>query len=183
MIKQNLSNENEQWKTIEGFENYLVSDQGRVMNAKTGKILKAGRNQYGYYLVVLCKDGVKKTKLVSRLVAEAFIPNPEGLETVNHINKVKTDNRVENLEWMTQGDNVRYSRAKPVEQYDLYDGRLIATYQSLTDCCELTGYCQSAISKACNGQYKRAYGYTWRYTTNTNEEYVTDGFINDDYDE
>ena len=157
---------NEQWRSIKEFDNYLVSNKGRIMNAKTGKILRPADDGGGYPMVNLCKEGKPKLKKVHRLVGEAFIENPNNLETINHIDEDKHNNNVENLEWLSRGDNIRYSQAKPVEQYDLESGRLICTYSSLSDCCRMTGFDISLISKACRGQYKKAYGYIWKYADN-----------------
>ena len=98
---------NEIWKTIEDYPNYMVSNMGNVKSLKWGKekILKAGKNNHGYLSVVLCKDGKQKTHKVHRLVAQAFIPNPENKEQIDHINTIKTDNRVENLHWVTSKEN------------------------------------------------------------------------------
>jgi hypothetical protein len=82
------------WKKIDGFETYSVSNKGRVRNDVTGRVLKPSSVR-GYQLVMLC-PGRKMTR-VHRLVAQAFIPNPDNLPQVNHINEDKTDNRVENL--------------------------------------------------------------------------------------
>lgn len=157
---------NEQWRSIKEFENYLVSNKGRIMNGKTGRILRPASDRYGYEKVNLYNNGKSKPLRVHRLVAQAFIDNPNDHETINHIDENKHNNCVENLEWMSVGDNIRYSQAKPVEQYDLESGRLICTYSSLSDCCKMTGFDQSAISRACRGMYKRAYNYIWKYADN-----------------
>jgi hypothetical protein len=91
------------WKEIEGTDGkYHVSSHGRVKSyarQKEGKILKIRNNKNGYpYLV--------KLKLIHRLVANAFIPNINKLRCVNHINGIKTDNRIENLEWVTHSENI-----------------------------------------------------------------------------
>ena len=155
------NSKNEKWKPIEDFEGYLISDKGRVMNSKTGRILKPSDNGFGYYQVSLSKNGQRTMKRVSRLVGEAFIDNPNELETINHIDENKHNNKVDNLEWLSRGDNVRYSLSKPVEQYDLFDGELLATYPSTKAVERLTGFDSANVSKACRGQYKKAYGYIW----------------------
>ena len=96
----------EQWKKIEGYENYSVSNMGRVRNDGTGKVLKSEIDIDGYYRVTLY-PGKKKFK-IHRLVSIAFIPNPNELPYVNHKNEDKTDTRVENLEWCTPKYNVNY---------------------------------------------------------------------------
>lgn len=98
----------EKWKNIKGFENYEVNDDGQVRNKKTGRILKPYDNGRGYVEVDLLINGKRTTKKIHRIVAEAFIPNPENKPEVNHINEIKTDNRVENLNWMTREENMNW---------------------------------------------------------------------------
>lgn len=107
------------WKDIAGYEGYYqISNLGRVKSleriaiTKIGskqpvneRILVAGYDTAGYYRVALCKNAKSRTRKVHRLVAQAFIPNPENKKTVNHKNGIKDDNRVENLEWATYKEN------------------------------------------------------------------------------
>lgn len=90
------------WKEVEGCPNYLVSSAGRVKNLKLGIVLKQSLRN-GYLRVSINGKG----QSVHRLVAQAFIPNPNGFDTVDHINGDKTDNRAENLRWISRSDNVR----------------------------------------------------------------------------
>ena len=99
----------EQWRVIEGYPNYEVSNLGYVRNVKTGKVRKLQMNKFGYQYVGLCLNGKGENHYIHRLVATAFIPNFENKRTVNHINGDKTDNRVENLEWVTDSENVKHA--------------------------------------------------------------------------
>lgn len=97
------------WKSIDGCVKYEVSNMGNIRNAKTKRLRKLGW-KHGYRRINLwCDDGVERHFAVHRLVATAFIPNPENKATVNHINAIRHDNRVENLEWMTNAENIQYA--------------------------------------------------------------------------
>lgn len=93
------------WRTVKDYPLYSVSNLGRLKNNKTQKILKGGLDSYGYRIVILCNNGKRKIKTIHRLIAESFIDNPDNKPQVNHINGVKTDNRVINLEWVTNQEN------------------------------------------------------------------------------
>ena len=106
----------EYWNDIEGYPNYAVSNLGRVRSKKTGKLLKSYQTK-GYLRVSLYNDAGRKCKLVHRLVAEAFIPNPQNKSDVNHINGCKTDANACNLEWATASENMSHAhsnRLRPV---------------------------------------------------------------------
>lgn len=102
----------ESWKPIEGYEGlYEVSDQGRVRSLRKDIILKPSTpdKYWSYKRVYLCNEGKQVTIGVHRLVAQAFIPNPESKSQVNHINGDKTDNRALNLEWVSASTNIKHS--------------------------------------------------------------------------
>lgn len=115
----------EEWKPVVGYEGlYEVSSLGRVRSLdryvknnysywlRKGKVLSPEKNKDGYLLVSLCCNGKRYLRTVHRLVAEAFIPNPDNLPEVNHINEDKSNNRVENLEWCTRKYNINFGTAR-----------------------------------------------------------------------
>jgi hypothetical protein len=166
----------EQWKAIKGYEGrYEVSDTGKVRTFLRNKHreLKINIDKAGYCTVVLYKDNNCKTVKVHRLVAQAFLENPLSLPCVNHKNEIKTDNRVENLEFCTVGYNNRYgkriekmikSKYKAVVQYDT-NGNKIAEYESVLDAEFKTGIMHQNISKCClkRKHFKTAGGFVWEY--------------------
>jgi len=152
----------EHFRKIKGYPNYSVSDYGRIRNDKTGRILKPQKNTCGYLQVDLHKNGVRKSQKVHRLVANAFIPNPENKRTVNHIDGIKANNFVSNLEWATQSENsqhgydfglikpkkgIKHGRSKLSEDQVLEIRKLYATgdyYQK--DLAKIFGVSQTPIS-------------------------------------
>ena len=113
---------NEQWKTIQGYEGlYSVSNRGRVYSYRSKRCLKPAHTKAGYHCVHLADKGKVSVMFIHRLVALAFIPNPQDKPTVNHINEIKTDNRVENLEWATNHEQKypRYPDCKSKSTYRL----------------------------------------------------------------
>lgn len=102
----------EQWREIPGFPKYEASTQGRIRNAKTGKILRPGDSGRGYEHVCLSKDGKSHSIAVHRLVAAAWIPNPQNLPEINHLDYNRRNNAAANLEWTTHRANVLYSRER-----------------------------------------------------------------------
>lgn len=175
----------EEWRTIHGFDGrYEVSSHGRVRNRK-GHILAQGEKKAkytSYKRVCLSLKGETKIFFVHRLVAQAFLDNPGHLPMVNHKDENGENNFVENLEWCTRTYNAWYgtSREKirkfatgrhghnnvPVSQISL-SGELIANYPSQRTAAKAVGGHQTAISSACRGRMKTAYGYRWeRVRTN-----------------
>ena len=182
------------WKPIANYEGlYEVSDEGNVRSldryrksnirhvTKTfisGKELKQNLKRNGYRTVDLCKDGKVKTTLVHRIVADAFLPNPQNLRFVNHKDSNRENNRVENLEWVTSSEN---------RTHGISNGNV--TFSSKPVFCEETGQVFSRpqlaaewiaskyperingtirvaahnIGSACKGRTPRAYGFTWKY--------------------
>jgi len=111
------------WKDIKGFEGwYQVSSLGKIkglerqiphssggLQTLKEKTLKPAKDSKGYYIVILCKNSTRFTRKVARLVAQAFIPNLHNKPQINHINGIKTDNRLENLEWCTNSENQKHA--------------------------------------------------------------------------
>lgn len=94
------------WKDVIGYEGlYTISDRGEIRNKK-GEIRKINVAKNGYYVVDLYKNNIRHTYLVHRLVAQVFLPNPDNLEIINHKNGIKTDNRIDNLEWCDYSYNL-----------------------------------------------------------------------------
>lgn len=162
------------WKPVVGYENlYEVSNFARVKSLKFGKerILKPGTNRYGYLHVNLYKNNKRKDFLVHRLVAEAFIPNPDNLPLVNHKDENPSNNFSTNLEWCTNEYNLNYGTAqqrkshklsKPVCQYTL-DNELIKIWSSLTECKNKEGFNIGHIYECCRGIRKTHKGFKWSY--------------------
>ena len=90
---------------IIGYPNYLIYEDGRVFNKKYNRFRKPATNRNGYKYVNLCKNGKYKNFIIHRLIAEHYIPNPENKPCVDHINRDRLDNRVENLRWVTHSEN------------------------------------------------------------------------------
>ena len=95
-------------KPIKDFPGYTITDDGKVISYKFNepRIMKTWLQESGYENIKLCKNNITYHFLIHRLVAEAFIPNPDNLPEINHKNKIRNDNRVENLEWCTRIDNL-----------------------------------------------------------------------------
>ena len=99
---------------IIGYEDYLIYNDGRVFSKKRNRFLKPGSDRGGYKYVVLSKKGKCKTHKIHRLIAGQYIPNPENKKCVDHINRIRTDNRVENLRWATHSENGQ-NRTKQID--------------------------------------------------------------------
>lgn len=178
------------WKNIIGFENYQISNTGLVR--KEEKVLSPFNNN-GYERILLINGDNKSKKLIHRLVAEHFIPNQENKPQVNHKNLNKKNNCVDNLEWMTNKENVKHAidniperrrqlkedmskigkkhgkinamkARKPIDQLSL-DGELIKRYDSARDASRELNISYKGISKCCTGGSKTYKGFIWRFAS------------------
>lgn len=175
------------WKDIEGYEGYYqVSNLGRVKSVERfvdngygprgavrsikEKILKQGKTNKGYCFVILCKNSTKNNVLVHRVVAKAFIPNPNNLPEINHKSENKAENFVENIEWCSKKYNCNYGHRnrkkihtmRHLIQMDLSCNEIMIWF-SCAACQKETGFDSAFLRKAANGQTPTAYGFKWRY--------------------
>ena len=161
------------WKKFiyEGIEtDYSISTEGEVRKDTTNYILSQS-SQQDYKFVTLLINGQQKRMRVHRMVAMTFIENPDNKPYVNHINGIRYDNNVENLEWVTQSENIQHAvrtglmqngRKKAVIQYNL-NGDRMATFESASEAARQTGGSQSKITMCCKRQRETANDYQWRY--------------------
>ena len=177
----------EEWRDIKGFEGkYMVSNMGRVKSLnyrRTGKegIMKGVADGHGYLYVKLCKDGKDKKCWINRLVAQAFLENPNNLPEVNHKDEDKTNNCVENLEYCSKSYNINYGTrnkkagkrisekntnnpklSKPVIGINKVSG-LILEFPSAMEAERCTGINNGNITKCCKGKVNSAGGHIWFY--------------------
>ena len=164
------------WKTIKDYPNYQISNLGRVKslgNNKTRKekILKSYKNNKGYLKVDLYKEGVIKKYYIHRLVASAFLDNPNNLPQVNHKDEDKTNNCVDNLEFCTSQYNINYgtrtkkqikSKSKTILQFTKQD-EFVKKWDNLIQIKKELGFDCSSIIKCCKGKLKTCGSFIWRY--------------------
>lgn len=173
----------ELWKNIQGYEGlYQISNFGRVKSFRKSTkyscqsefILKPSVANTGYAQVCLYANGTRKKFLVHRLVAGAFIPNPDNLPQINHKDENRLNNHISNLEWCTPEYNNAYgsakiraidTRSKPIEQLT-YDGKVIAVYRSSRIASEITGIKKGTLIMAIN-KHSQCNGYFWRFSNLT----------------
>lgn len=170
------------WKKIEINKNYSINENGNVRNDKRGTILKPYNNKAGkgYLYVCLYNGHIKQGAYsIHRLVAMAFIPNPDNKTQVNHKDGNTMNNNVNNLEWVSPLENVVHAskvlkvmsgysnankkREKPVKQIDMKTNEVVAIYKSANEASRQTGISVPYIVNCANGKQKYAKGYFWCY--------------------
>lgn len=152
--------------SVENYSGYGITSCGKVWSYKSNKFLSQRYDKYGYLRVTLINDDKKmKTELIHKLVALAYIPNPDGKETVNHKDENKENNCVSNLEWMTRQENLNYGTrgqrqsdkvSKPVRCIEtgiIYKNTLVASKE--------IGISATSIYNCVNGKSKTAGGFHW----------------------
>lgn len=151
-----------EWRKIAGYPNYSVSSCGAVRNDETGREMTIVTGKNGYLYVGVCRAGRPKSLPVHRLVATAFIPNPEHKREVNHLDGRKTNNRLENLEWSTSSENKRH--AKNVLGKYVSPVRCVETgvvYASQREAAASVGRAFQSISACLRGKQATCGGYHW----------------------
>ncbi len=160
-------------KDIAGYEgHYAVTEDGQIYSYHKQGYLSQRLNK-GYYYVSLKLNGEQKIVAVHRLVAQAFIPNPDNLPEVNHIDEDKKNNHFSNLEWCTHDYNIHYGNAlkksKATQQLTHPNKKKVLCMEtgeiffSTQEASRQTGINNTSISKVCNGHRKTAGGYHWQF--------------------
>lgn len=166
--------QNEIWKDVPGNDRYKVSTNGNVYSVYLKRNMTICDRGNGYMFVGLCNKGERKYAMVHRLVAMAFIPNPDGHTEIDHINGNKADNRVENLRWVKHIDNmnnpatigarmdaIRAKQGKPIIAFK--DGKKIGEYSCMMDAARALNLFCTNICKQLKGKSKTVKGYTFEY--------------------
>lgn len=142
------------------YSKYYINTKGEVIN-HTNKVLRQHIKKGYYHIGLVSKEGLKICYSIHRLVAMTFIPNPDNLPLVNHIDKNKLNDDVSNLEWCTATDNNIHAQGKMINQIDIKTNKIINTYKSISTAEKLLNL--KGISKACNGKSKTSGGYKWEF--------------------
>ena len=168
-----------EWRTVKECDRYEVNQFGEVRHKKYRRILKPRKNSGGYGYVCFNINGKRKNFAIHRIVANAFILNPNEYTEVNHKDYDRLNNRVDNLEWVSSSKNKIHAykkienhitRGKEVEQYTK-DGKYVKTYDTVSAAAEAMGCCISAISNCCLGNSKTSMGFQWRFSEGSTTKY------------
>lgn len=155
-------------KDIKGYEGlYAITSCGKVWSYKRKRFLNPYKLNNGYLQVGLCKDGIRKLYSVHRLVAEVYIPNPENKPCVNHIDECKTNNALQNLEWVTHKENNNYgshnersAKARRKKVICIETGEI---FNSLAEAAKSVNRSIGNICLCLKGKHKTCAGYHWAY--------------------
>lgn len=160
---ENIENK-EVFKQINGYPSYYISNKGRIWRGSTQRYLKPSEKPNGYMQVnMVAANGKRKKEYVHRLVAIAFIDNPEGKTEVDHIDRNPANNNVENLRWATRSENCRNKQeTKTVRVYDL-ENNLIGEFPGATAAAEATGVSISSVYPVLRGDFDSCKGYKFIY--------------------
>lgn len=160
-------------KDINNYENqYAITSCGEVWSHKSKKFLKPRETKNGYLQVCLYKNGKGKNFYIHRLVAETYIDNPDNKPQVNHKDEDKTNNNVNNLEWVTVKENNNYGthseRAGKAHRKPIYCIELDRVFESQAQACKELSINSAQLSGALRGlrRYKTAGGFHWKYVSN-----------------
>ena len=155
----------EKFNIIKQYPMYSVSDMGRVMKNSSKKIMKPSKMPNGYMQINLfTSDGRRKKELVHRLVAITFIPNERKLPEVNHIDGVRDNNIVSNLEWVTRKENVEKSTLPKKIRVKKQTLEFVGEYDSIQLACKALGLIQSNVSACLHNKNQKTHkGYVFEY--------------------
>lgn len=158
----------ETWKDVPGYEGlYQVSDLGRVKGVKRGKVLSPYTMKNGYLYVTLSKKSKEKCLPVHRLVAAAFVPNPEGKSEVNHIDANKLNAKASNLEWVTPKENTAHAKRMGLFPKQTTSKKVVRSdgkvFESIGEAARELKVNASNVAGICHGRQKTARGYSFRF--------------------
>ena len=152
------------FKDIAGFKGlYTISSSGKVWSKTSKRLIKSHVDKYGYENIILFKSGKQHNFKVHRLVAAAFIPNPENKPCINHKDENKLNNSADNLEWVTVKENNNYGTRLLKFEKPVVCKKTGQRYKSAREAGRRTGVCSENIVRCCNGKRKTAGGSCWEY--------------------
>lgn len=169
----------ENWRIVQEYNHYEVNEIGQIRHIKRKKVLSLRVSPNGYAYVNFNINGYRKNFAVHRIVAQAFLPNPNNYSEVNHKDYNKLNNTVSNLEWVSSSQNKKHMflkeenkkvRGKSVEQYSL-KGEYMKTFSSISEAAKEIGCAVSAISNCCSGRNKTSMGYYWKFCEGSTTKY------------
>lgn len=161
----------ETWKHVCGYQKYEVSNYGNVRRGK--RILKQTETPSGYLTVHLCENGIRKRHRINRLVALAFIDNPNGFPVVNHKDENKKNNCVDNLEWCDHKYNANYGTRNARISKKIINLDTGEVFASTCDAAKYVNRPPTSITRCCKGRRKHCGGFRWGYYAENNLKDMT----------